>query len=60
MFKPVIGVAAVGILGFLLLPLLGTVLGVVFFFIKIALVVFAIWLLFRLFRKPSSDEAHAD
>jgi uncharacterized membrane protein YuzA (DUF378 family) len=60
MFKPVLGVAAVGLLGFLLLPLLGTLLGVAFFFVKIALVIGAIWLLFRLFRKPSGDEAHAD
>ena len=60
MLKPVLGVAAVGLLGFLLLPLLGTLLGVAFFFVKIALVIGAIWLLFRLFRKPSRDEAHAD
>jgi uncharacterized membrane protein YuzA (DUF378 family) len=66
MLKPVIGVAAVGILGFLLLPLLGTLLGVAFFFVKVALVVGAIWFVFRLFRKHSGDEkragdeAHAD
>ena len=60
MFKPVLGLAAVGVLGFLLLPLIGTLLGVVFFFVKIALVVFAIWLLFRLFRKSPNDEAKAE
>jgi membrane protein implicated in regulation of membrane protease activity len=60
MFKPVLGLAAVGVLGFLLLPLIGTLLGVVFFFVKIALVVFAIWLLFRLFRKRPNDEAKAE
>lgn len=60
MLKPVIGLAAVGILSVLLLPLLGTLLGVAFFFVKIALVVFAIWLVFRLFRKRSGDEAHAE
>ncbi len=59
MFKPVLGVAAVGVIGFLLLPLIGTVLGVVFFFVKLALVVLAIWFLVRLFRKPN-DEAHAE
>lgn len=60
MLKPVIGLAAVGILSVLLLPLLGTLLGVAFFFVKIALVVFALWLVFRLFRKRSGDEAHAE
>jgi uncharacterized membrane protein YuzA (DUF378 family) len=64
MLKPVIGVAAVGLVGILLLPLLVKVLGVAFFFIKIALVIGLVWLMFRLFRKstdkPSGDEAHAD
>jgi flagellar biogenesis protein FliO len=60
MLKPVLGLAAVGILSVLLLPLLGTLLGVAFFFVKIALVIFAIWLVFRLFRKRSGDEAHAE
>ncbi len=60
MLKPVVGLAAVGILTVLLLPLLGTLLGVAFFFVKIALVVFAIWLVFRLFRKRSGDEAPAE
>lgn len=60
MLKPVVGLAAVGILSVLLLPLLGTLLGVAFFFVKIALVVFAIWLVFRLFRKRSGGEAPAE
>ena len=64
MLKPVIGVAAVGLVGILLLPLLAKLLGVFFFFIKIALVIGLVWLMFRLFRrpsdKPSGDEAHAD
>ena len=59
MLKPVLQVAAVGILGvtiwklasFLLLPLLGTVLGFVFTILKIALVVsailFVVWFLKR-------------
>ena len=60
MLKPVLGLAAVGILSVLLLPLLGTLLGVAFFFVKIALVVFAIWLVFRLFRKRPGEEPHTD
>lgn len=60
MLKPVIGLAAVGIFSVLLLPLLGTLLGVAFFFVKIALVIFAIWLVFRLFRKRPADEAPAE
>ena len=56
MLKPVLGVAAVGVIGFLLLPLIGTLLGVVFFFVKIAIVVLAIWFLFRVFRKRANDE----
>jgi membrane protein implicated in regulation of membrane protease activity len=56
MLKPVLGVAAVGVIGFLLLPLIGTLLGVVFFFVKIAVVVLAIWFLFRVFRKRPDDE----
>jgi len=60
MLKPVLGVAAVGVIGFLLLPLIGTLLGVVFFFVKIALVVLAVWFLFRVFRKQPNDEPHAE
>jgi uncharacterized membrane protein YuzA (DUF378 family) len=60
MFKPVLGVAAVGLIGFLLLPLIGTILGVVFFFVKIALIGLAIWFLYRLFRKRPNDEATAE
>lgn len=60
MLKPVLGVAAVGILSILLLPLLGTLLGVAFFFVKIALVIGLVWFVFRLFRKRPGDEPHAD
>lgn len=60
MLKPVLGVAAVGVIGFLLLPLIGTLLGVVFFFVKIAVVVLAIWFLFRVFRKRPNDEPKAE
>ena len=60
MLKPVLGVAAVGVIGFLLLPLIGTLLGVVFFFVKIAIVVLAIWFLFRVFRKRPNDEPKAE
>lgn len=61
MLKPVLGFAAVGLVGILLLPLFGALLGVVFFALKIALIVFAIWLVFRLFRSRSkSDEATAE
>jgi len=60
MLKPVLGLAAVGLLSVLLLPLLGTLLGVAFFFVKVALVIGLVWLVFRLFRKRSGDAAHAD
>ena len=56
MLKPILGLAAVGLLGFLLLPLLG----IAFFFMKVALAIGLVWLVFRLFRKRSGDEAHAD
>jgi predicted lipid-binding transport protein (Tim44 family) len=57
----VLGFAAIGLVGILLLPLFGALIGVVFFLLKIALVVFAIWFLMRLFRnKNKSDEATAD
>ena len=61
MLKPVLGFAAVGLVGILLLPFFGALLGVVFFMLKIALVIFAIWFVMRLFRnKGKSDEATAD
>jgi predicted lipid-binding transport protein (Tim44 family) len=58
--KPVLGFAAVGLIGILLLPFFGALLGFVFFLLKVALVIAAIWLVFRLFRKSTSDEAPAD
>lgn len=60
MLKPVLGFAAVGLVGILLLPVFGALLGVVFFLLKIALVVFAIWFVMRLFRNRKNDEATAD
>ena len=61
MLRPVLGFAAVGLVGILLLPLFGALIGVVLFVLKIALVVFAIWFVMRLFRnKNKSDEATAD
>ena len=58
--RPVLGFAAVGLVGILLLPFFGALLGFVFFLLKVALVIFAIWFLMRLFRKPKTDEATAD
>jgi predicted lipid-binding transport protein (Tim44 family) len=59
--RPVLGFAAIGLVGILLLPLFGALIGVVFFLLKIALVIFAIWFVMRLFRnKNKSDEATAD
>jgi len=56
--KPVLGFAALGIVGILLLPVFGALMGVVFFMLKIALIVFAIWFVMRLFRnKTKPDEA---
>ncbi|HKC46508.1 MAG TPA: hypothetical protein VKB63_02825 [Gemmatimonadales bacterium] len=56
-----LGFAALGFVGILLLPVFGALVGVVFFLLKIALVIFAIWFLMRLFRnKNKSDEAAAD
>jgi len=56
MLKPVLALAALGLAGFLLMPLFGAMLGLVFLLFKIALVIGAIWLLIRLFRKPTSEE----
>jgi predicted lipid-binding transport protein (Tim44 family) len=58
--KPVLGFAAVGLVGILLLPLFGALFGFAFFLLKVALVVGAIWLVFRLFRKHTGDEPAAD
>lgn len=60
MLRPVLGFAAVGLIGILLLPVFGALLGVVFFLLKIALVIFAIWFVMRLFRNKKNDEATAD
>ena len=64
MVKPVLQVAAVGILGvtiwklasFLLLPLLGTVLGFVFTILKIALIVSAILFVVWFLKKKGGEE----
>jgi heme/copper-type cytochrome/quinol oxidase subunit 1 len=42
------------------LPFFGALLGLVFFLLKVALVIFAIWFVMRLFRNNKSDEATAD
>ena len=61
MLRPVLGFAAIGLVGILLLPVFGALIGVVFFLLKIALVVFAIWFLMRLFRnRDKQDEAAAE
>jgi predicted lipid-binding transport protein (Tim44 family) len=56
----VLGFAAVGLVGILLLPFFGALLGLVFFLLKVALVIFAIWFVMRLFRNKKNDEATAD
>jgi predicted lipid-binding transport protein (Tim44 family) len=58
--RPVLGFAAVGLVGILLLPFFGAMLGLVFFLLKVALVIFAIWFVMRLFRNKNNDEATAD
>jgi uncharacterized membrane protein len=70
MIKPALQVAAVGILGvtlwklasFLLLPLLGTVLGFVLTIVKIALIVsvvlFVVWFLKK--KKAGEEETKSD
>ncbi len=60
MLKPVLGFAAVGLVGILLLPVFGALLGFVFFLLKVALVIAAIWFVMRLFRNKKNDEATAD
>ena len=68
MLKPVLQVAAVGILGvtiwklasFLLLPLLGTVLGFVFTILKIALVVGAILFVVWFLKKKGGEEQRGE
>jgi len=69
MSKSFVGLAALGILGFaiwkllpiLLFPLLGGLLGLLFFVVKIAAVVAVVMLVVWMFRKKDSDkEAPAD
>ncbi|HXI34277.1 MAG TPA: hypothetical protein VNH63_09365 [Gemmatimonadales bacterium] len=68
MLKPVLQVAAVGILGvtiwklasFLLLPLLGTALGFVFAILKIALIVSAILFVVWFLKKKGGTEEKKD
>jgi hypothetical protein len=68
MLKPVLQVAAVGILGvtiwklasFLLLPLLGTVLGFVFTILKIALILGAILFVVWFLKKKGGAEEKKD
>ena len=60
MLKPVLGLAAVGLIGVLVLPFFGALLGLVFFLLKVALVIVAIWFVLRLFRDKKNDEATAD
>ena len=51
MLKPILGFAALGVAGILLLPVIGIILGFVFTLLKIALVIFLIWLAFKMFEK---------
>lgn len=68
MLKPVLQVAAVGLLGvtiwklasFLLLPLLGTMLGFVFTILKIALIVGAILFVVWFLKKKGGAEEKKD
>ena len=68
MLKPVLQVAAVGILGvtiwklasFLLLPLLGTVLGFAFTILKIALILGAILFVVWFLRRKGGEEKKDD
>ena len=68
MLKPVLQVAAVGLLGvtiwklasFLLLPLLGTVLGFVLTILKIALIVGAILFVVWFLKKNGGEEKKDD
>lgn len=68
MLKPVLQLAAVGLLGvtiwklasFLLLPLLGTALGFVFAILKIAVIVGAILFVVWFLRKKGGEEKKDD
>ena len=67
MHKPVLGIAAAGVLGFaiwkvlsfLLLPLMGTLFGLLFTVIKFALVVGLIFLVVWWFRKDKKEDGEA-
>jgi len=56
----VVGLVAIKLLGYLLLPLLGMFLGVVMFALKIALIVGMIWLGWHLFQKWTRGERGAE
>jgi hypothetical protein len=71
MLKPVLTLAAAGVIGLILWtvlgnivgPVLGILMGILFLLIKIALVVGLVWLVMRLLRKRPDDEkgeAHAE
>lgn len=68
MLKPVLGVAAAGVIGLallkvlslLLLPVVGTVLALVLTVLKVALVVGVVFFLVWLFRRKSDGEAPSD
>ena len=51
MLKPILGFAALGVAGILLLPVIGIILGFVITLLKIGLVIFLIWLAFKMFEK---------
>lgn len=67
MFRPV-GLLAVGVVGvvlakllwgFIALPVLGFLLGALFFFLKIVLIVGLVWLGWQLFRKLTDRPSEA-
>ena len=68
MLRPAVTLAAAGVVGFalwkvlsfLLLPLLGTMLGFVFLLVKIGLVVALVFFLLWLFRRNGGEEATPD
>jgi threonine/homoserine/homoserine lactone efflux protein len=51
MLKPILGFAVLGVAGILLLPVIGIILGFVITLLKIGLVIFLIWLAFKMFEK---------
>jgi len=68
MLKPVFQLAAVGVLGFaawklfsfLLVPLFGTLLGLVFLVVKVALIVAVVYLVWRWLKKEKGGEATSE